>query len=968
MAIFGKATFGATGFDMGNAGVYVCRFTAPENGTVTKLTMDLHWGEFPRSFIPVIYDDLNGRPNNLLAIGPPVTQTSDTQYTPLDLPIFCQVVVGQKIHIGVCAENSCWSSYDNGEDYQTNLDGVDVYPNPNNSFGIPRNSWNDTLFVYATYTPSAPSTPYNVTINAYCNTNGVAIAVPITMNGSPTGYSTPTEFTGLTGSHTFTVPATDAHGHPFKQWNTGETSSTITINAEGTHTAYYQTSEPPPAGEVFHNCNQLTTMFQGRTADWLSNGTAPYAEVTVVNNGDILPDGTVATTIEGGKCLMLRSGKMTNGIRQCCNFFATLLNPNGDWNFTDKELMKIRLLTNHPEYPIYIELIISDWIVHQVNILPAGSLVAGQWTEILADLRISPQGSPDLTMGKAINVSATDFPEADEQYYVLIDFITVEKATGQLPPIEVSISPTQAIINLYGAQQFTASPIYGTQPITIEWFLNGQSVGMGLTYNFVGTSLGTFTLYAVATDGQEAQATSNTAIITVREAPPVAGKLRIEGRFIKDLARNTVLLRGVHDHGFVNSPYGHWMGADGTVYWSTWNPAIVAEELDGMKVRGINVFRIHDTIEYWINNTNGHRQMIKDLLSMAKERGIYIILDFYCVRANPSSQPNLPYPPYSLSGDSVVITNAQAFVNLWGNVATELRTYDNVIFDLWNEPIGPDDAAMQSWFNTVQQCIQTIRGVTDHIIMVQWDYQAWVNIDYNDGSKMDWVYDSRLQGTNILFSTHQYENSAHRTSGNCYTMEDLRLYYQMSLIDQMLNDGKPLIIGEASRPGGNANMLTALQNTLALMNEKGISFVGFWWWHELAYALLTGGANYQTTPTGQAVLDALTVPPPPPEKQYLTIVAINGQTNPAAGTYEFDKNSLVTITATPNSGYRFKEWLLDNVSAGTSPSIVIAMDANHTVVAIFEVVPAPVQAGIPVWVIPVALLGAGVLYLATKKK
>jgi hypothetical protein len=230
------------------------------------------------------------------------------------------------------------------------------------------------------------------------------------------------------------------------------------------------------------------------------------------------------------------------------------------------------------------------------------------------------------------------------------------------------------------------------------------------------------------------------------------------------------------------------------------------------------------------------------------------------------------------------------------------------------------------------------------------------------------------------------------------------------------------------------------------MNEKGISFVGFWWWHELAYALLTGGANYQTTPTGQAVLDALTVPPPPaqyalmisattggttnpasgtytipqgtsqqvtatpntgyqftnwfldgstrtdnpisitmnadhsleavfellptppPEKQYLTIVAINGQTNPAAGTYEFDKNSLVTITATPNSGYRFKEWLLDNVSAGTSPSIVIAMDANHTVVAVFEVVPAPVQAGIPVWVIPVALLGAGVLYLATKKK
>ena len=116
----------------------------------------------------------------------------------------------------------------------------------------------------------------------------------------------------------------------------------------------------------------------------------------------------------------------------------------------------------------------------------------------------------------------------------------------------------------------------------------------------------------------------------------------------------------------------------------------------------------------------------------------------------------------------------------------------------------------------------------------------------------------------------------------------------------------------------------------------------------------------------EAVFELL--PIPPPEKQYLTIVAINGQTNPIQGTYELDKNSPVTITATPNSGYRFKQWLVDNVQAGTTPFITVTMDVNHTVVAMFEQEITPVQAGLPIWVVPVALLGAGVLYLAGREK
>lgn len=78
-----------------------------------------------------------------------------------------------------------------------------------------------------------------------------------------------------------------------------------------------------------------------------------------------------------------------------------------------------------------------------------------------------------------------------------------------------------------------------------------------------------------------------------------------------------------------------------------------------------------------------------------------------------------------------------------------------------------------------------------------------------------------------------------------------------------------------------------------------------------------------------------TIVPPPA----LTITAVNGTTNPPAGTYEEAQDSQVTVTVTPNAGYRFKEWLLDNVPVGTSPSYTVLMNASHSLVAVCE--PAP---------------------------
>lgn len=90
------------------------------------------------------------------------------------------------------------------------------------------------------YPPSNPPGPYDVTINAHCDFESVDTSVAITIDGSPTGYSTPHTFTGLTQTHTFTVPNTDENGHPFKQWSNGQTETTIEIASAETVTAYYK--------------------------------------------------------------------------------------------------------------------------------------------------------------------------------------------------------------------------------------------------------------------------------------------------------------------------------------------------------------------------------------------------------------------------------------------------------------------------------------------------------------------------------------------------------------------------------------------------------------------------------------------------------------------------------------------------------------------------------------------------------
>jgi hypothetical protein len=73
-----------------------------------------------------------------------------------------------------------------------------------------------------------------------------------------------------------------------------------------------------------------------------------------------------------------------------------------------------------------------------------------------------------------------------------------------------------------------------------------------------------------------------------------------------------------------------------------------------------------------------------------------------------------------------------------------------------------------------------------------------------------------------------------------------------------------------------------------------------------------------------------------PTTYSLTVAgSIGGTTSLRAGSYNYAPGTVVQVQASPNRGYTFSKWLLDGASQGSSPSINVTMNANHTLQAVF---------------------------------
>jgi hypothetical protein len=331
--------------------------------------------------------------------------------------------------------------------------------------------------------------------------------------------------------------------------------------------------------------------------------------------------------------------------------------------------------------------------------------------------------------------------------------------------------------------------------------------------------------------------------------------LHVDGNYIKNSLGEVVVLRGMNGgHQFVDHPNGVWNPKGGGYFsgYGVWNPDAVKYNLDGMKMWGCNVVRIHTVIEWWVTDNSSYRQHIKDFITWAGERGIYVVFEPCFVRGYPNShQYCLPYYPYMIADeynnppeDVTIMPNRTAFIDYWVNVANELKGYSNVLFEVYNEPHG-NDTVKQEFFEMVQDWIYAVRNVgASQILIVQWGSSIWCNINYpppkNPGNRMDWVEQYPLNDplNNIVYSFHIYRGDIHRTVPSylkCWTYEDMKLGLQICLVDYVLNNlSKPVICGEIG-----ANMwwtgeelqreLAWLNNSLTIFNELGIGYLYYSW-------------------------------------------------------------------------------------------------------------------------------------------
>lgn len=132
------------------------------------------------------------------------------------------------------------------------LTGTHNFTVPNaDSYGVPFAEWNTgwespTITVGAeggVFTARYFFPPYNATILGWDNVHG-GLSEPLIKDGVSAGLI-PKTFTDLAGRHNFTVPSTNSYGNLFTGWDSGETSTTISIISSGTYTAYYAPRPTP---------------------------------------------------------------------------------------------------------------------------------------------------------------------------------------------------------------------------------------------------------------------------------------------------------------------------------------------------------------------------------------------------------------------------------------------------------------------------------------------------------------------------------------------------------------------------------------------------------------------------------------------------------------------------------------------------------------------------------------------------
>jgi mannan endo-1,4-beta-mannosidase len=368
------------------------------------------------------------------------------------------------------------------------------------------------------------------------------------------------------------------------------------------------------------------------------------------------------------------------------------------------------------------------------------------------------------------------------------------------------------------------------------------------------------------------------------------GQLRVEGKYLKDGAGNTVRLIGIN--------HGH-----------AWYRGYLDSALQGIRSWGANSVRVVLTNGYrW---TKIPASEVSTIIRQAKSYGFKaIVLEVHDTTG------------YGDQGAQGACTLDQA-VDYWIEIKSVLDGQEDfVIINIGNEPVGNNRSYVSQWANWTKSAIQRLRnnGFT-HVIMVDapnWG-QDWTNtMRYNASDVLN--ADSLR---NTIFSVHMY--------GVYDTASEVQSY-----ISYFYNNNLPLCIGEFGHyhTDGDPNEQAIVQYA----KQYGYSIFGWSWCGngdgvEYLDMVYNWNANSPTNWGSWYKTNALS----DVQTYYTLTVNVSPQgsgsvsLNPPGGSYT--AGTQVTLTAQANSGYVFSSWSGD--LSGTTNPATITINSNKTVTANF---------------------------------
>ncbi|MBO5561947.1 MAG: cellulase family glycosylhydrolase [Firmicutes bacterium] len=294
----------------------------------------------------------------------------------------------------------------------------------------------------------------------------------------------------------------------------------------------------------------------------------------------------------------------------------------------------------------------------------------------------------------------------------------------------------------------------------------------GVTYK---TAKFTSDLGEIKIENKEAEASpAPVEVESYDGTSPVAlhGQLAVKGTQIVDKNGEPVILQGVSTHGIA------------------WFPAYVDKE--GFKTlrdtMGVNTIRLALYSSTNEGYSKAMHQKVIDGVNYAKELGMYVIIDWH-ILAN--GNPN---------------TDKEAAKAFFTEMTGKFKDYDNVIYEICNEPNGG-----VTWENDIKpyavDMINHIRAVDDNAIIIV-GTPTW-------SQDVDIVSQSPITGqSNIMYALHFYA-STHR--------QELR-----NKLNTALSAGLPVFVSEFGiSEASGAGMIDENEGTtwINYLRSKGVGYV-----------------------------------------------------------------------------------------------------------------------------------------------